>query len=521
MEELLRQAALILRGMWLHKWLGLAVAWLVGVVAGVFVFLIPDKYEATARIYVDTDSVLKPLMRGLTVQADSNQQIAMLSRTLINRPNVEKLVRMADLDLSLKSSDQRDALIDHLTKELKIRSAGRDNLYSLEYRSSEPEKARKVVQSLTTIFVESSLGDKRTDTDSARKFIDEQIKIYQQKLEEAENRLKEFKLRNIDAQVDFGKGSSNQLVDLNSQASKARLELREAEHARDAIRRQLAGEESSMASVPVGQESQVSVPEIDGRIDAQRKVLDTLLQKFTDEHPDVLGARRVIKDLEEQKRNEVIARKAAALLNPVAVTRVSRDSAYERLKVAFAEAEANVASLRTRTAEYESRYTRAVSQVKMMPQLEAEHAQLNRDYDIIKKNYDDLVQRRESASISEGMTSVAGVADFRLIDPPRTSPKPVAPNRLIFLPMALLAALGVGAVVSYAASQIRPVIFDSYGLREVAGLPFLGSVSRIASPQWLMTKRKGRNRFIAALAGLFTVYAGGIAAVYVIMARAT
>ena len=197
MDHLLRQLNTHLRAIWRRRWLGLAVAWIVAIAGAVAVSRIPDRYEASARVYVDTESVLRPLLSGLAVQPDLNQRLTILSRTLISRPNVEKLIRMTDMDLHLQSPEQRDALIDRLSRSVSIASAGRDNLYTLAYRDSDPEQAKRVVQSLLSIFVESSLGDKRQDADSARRFIEEQIKVYEKRLEEAENRLKDFKLRNI------------------------------------------------------------------------------------------------------------------------------------------------------------------------------------------------------------------------------------------------------------------------------------------------------------------------------------
>lgn len=506
MEELLRQARLVLRGMWLHHWLGLLLAWGIGLIAGITVFVMPDKYEASARVFVDTDSVLKPLMAGLTIQANTEQQIAMLSRTLISRPNVEKLIRMADLDLGVNSPSQKESLIEKVTKSLSIKSVGRDNLYTLGYVDTDPERARKVVQSLTTVFVESSLGDKRSDTDSARKFIDEQISIYQKKLEEAENRLKQFKLQNIEMGLEKDGGAGGRLGELSAQLAQARLELREAENSRDAIKRQIVGEEPVLLPDTPGTESSVSIPDIDGRIDTQKRNLDTMLQRFTEQHPDVVSARRLIKELEEQKRQEIAARKKAAAANPV-VASINANPAYQQMKVSLTEAEATVAALRVRVAEYDSRYARAVSKIKLLPEVEAEYAQLNRDYDVHKKNYDSLIQRRESASISEGMTDVSSVADFRLIDPPRASRTPVGPNRIVLLSLALVASLAIGLAGSFAASQLRPTFFDAHTLREVAGLPLLGTVSRIVNPQDKQRDRKDRYRFFGGL-GLFVVLYG-------------
>jgi len=243
MDEIIRQATTVLRGMWKRRWLGLIVAWVVGAIGVVTVLRIPDKYEASARIYVDTQSILKPLMSGLAIEPNLDQQIMILSRTLISRPNVEKLVRMADLDLNVKSKPAQEALVDGLMKSLTIKSTSRDNLYTLAYNDEEPERAKRVVQSLVSIFVESSLGDKRKDSDSARKFIDEQIMVYQKKLEDAENRLKEFKLKNLALQTTDGKDYFGRIGEIGSMLERSKLELHEAENSRDSLKRQIVGEE--------------------------------------------------------------------------------------------------------------------------------------------------------------------------------------------------------------------------------------------------------------------------------------
>ena len=90
MQEVIAQLHAAARGMWKHRWLGVVVAWSVALVGTIAVYRVPNQYEASARIHVDTLSILKPLMAGLAVQPDIDQQISMLSRTLISRPNVEK-----------------------------------------------------------------------------------------------------------------------------------------------------------------------------------------------------------------------------------------------------------------------------------------------------------------------------------------------------------------------------------------------------------------------------------------------
>lgn len=513
MDLLVAQVLLVLRRMWKYRWPGLLVAWIGGVVGAIITFTVPNRYEASARIYVDTQSILKPLMSGLAVQPNVEQQVVMLSRTLISRPNVEKLVRMADLDLKNQTKAQQEALIETLTKELSIKSTARDNLYTLAYRDSDPETAKRVVQSLVSIFVESSLGASRKDTATATTFINEQIKNYEAKLEEAESRLKEFRLRNIQLTAGDGKDAASRLSELSTQLDRARLELREAENARDAAKAQMDSEKARGSSGTVQslmQESAQSsaTPEIDARIETQKRNLDALLQRYTEQHPDIISARKLIKDLEEQKRKEAAELQKAALNAPT--TRGNASLLQQEMSRVLAMQEVQVAQLKARVKAYEGRYAEAVASMKTAPQLEAEAAQLNRDYAIHKKNYEDLVARRESASISGELDVASGVADFRLIDPPRVAPQPVAPNRLMLLAAAMAAAIGAGVFASFAASQLRPVFFDTNELRNKTELPVLGVVSRMVSEEDLRREKRDKLRFWIGSAVLVLAYIIGL-----------
>ncbi len=524
MDELLRQIVIDLRAMWRYRRLGLITAWVVGALGVAFLVITPDRYEASARIYVNTDSILKPLMAGMTVEPNVDQRIAILSRVVINRPNVEKLLSMIGLDAQTKSREQYEQAADDLTKALRISGTGRDNIYTLTYRDGEPERAKRMIELFASLFVESGKGSKITDTDVAKKFIDEQVTIYEKKLQEAETRLKDFRLRYLGMNPGGGRDYFANMSEASGLLSQAQLQLREAENSRNALKqelaRELASEEprstpGSAASASAGE----SLAEIDARIDSMRRNLDVLLQKYTDGHPDVIGARRVIRELEEQRRQLVIARKKDGV--PTLPSMVIRGpNAYEQMKVSLAQAEANVASLRTRVAEYADRYNRLKESAKLVPKLDADFAQLNRDYDINKKNYESLIARRESASISGEMQAVSGVGDFRLIDPPRVSPRPVAPNRLLLLPLALLSALSAGVAITYVAIKVRPTFYDGKSLRAATGLPVLGSVSTVGNDAIRRAKRNSVVRFIAGVGALLGAYAAGFVVLLLLTVRA-
>jgi polysaccharide chain length determinant protein (PEP-CTERM system associated) len=514
MQEPVQQILAVLRGMWKFRWPAVVIAWVVAGIGTAAIWRIPDQYEATARIYVDTDSILKPLMAGLAVQPNVDQQISLLSRTLISRPNIEKLIRMSDLDLRASSKADQDALIEKLTKGIEIRTAGGVNLYSMIYKDHEPEKAKRVIQSMVSIFVESGLGASRKDTDSAKTFLAEQIKTFEAKLEESEARLKEFRLRNIGAQGPDGKDAASRMAEANAQLEAARLELREAENARDAAKQQLAADRGrfsgAQGALPDSSPA-LATPEIDARLDAQKRNLDTLLQRYTDQHPDVVSTRRLIRELEDQKKREVAELRrlaASAGGSPSA----SNSLAAQELARMLATAEVQVASLRARVNEYSARYAAARESLKLAPQIEAEAAQLNRDYSITKKNYEDLVARRQAAVMSGELDVASGVAEFRLIDPPRVSPQPVSPNRLVLLPLVLLVSLGAGAGFAFVATQLRPTFSDAEQLRQFTGLPLLGVVTQLTSEIDQQRQRASLFRFVAASGGLVGLFVAGMVA---------
>jgi polysaccharide chain length determinant protein (PEP-CTERM system associated) len=511
MDEVIRQVLDILRGMWHRRWIGVAVAWVVAVVGAIVVAKIPDRFEATARVYVDTTSLLKPLLSGLAVQPDIEQQVGMLARTLITRPNVEKLVSKTDLDAGASSQAEKDKLVDQIMKELRFTTTGRDNVYNVSFRDTDRAHAQRVVQALVSMFVESGLGNKRRDTESTKKFIDEQIATLEKRLQESENRLKEFRLRNL-SMTTMGGGAGGQDYIARTGAAteelaKARMELRIAEQSRDALKRELAGEEPILLpdTNALGPTASGS-PELDARIDLLKRQLDELLRRYTDQHPDVAQTRRMIAALEEQKREEAEARrKAAAARGPTRIS-AATNPVFQQIKISLTEAEANVAALQARVAELQSRLDQLRASANRVPQVEAELAQLNRDYEIIRQNYQQMVTRRESLTLTGELDETAGLAEFRIIDPPRVGDKPVFPNRMVMIPLLLVVAIGAGAAAAFAVSQLMPTFHSTRSLREIGQRPVLGSLSLRPTGSMVRRQRLSTVYFASSLAGLIGVY---------------
>jgi polysaccharide chain length determinant protein (PEP-CTERM system associated) len=500
MEELTTQLLVYLKGIWKYRWIAVTAAWIVAIAGWVIVYKLPDDYQASARIYVDTQNVLKPLMAGMTISPDLQQQVSIMSRTLISRPNVERVVRMVDLDIKAQDIKDQEKLVKGLMDNIKLGTTGRDNLFTIHYNNQNPRLAKDVVQSLLTIFVEGGLGDKKQDSSSAIRFIDEQIQSYEEKLIVGENNLKAFKQKNIGLMPQQGSDYYAQLSLAVEDLNKTKLELREAEQARDAIKRQITGDEPVLMVDQSDSASSIVNVELDSRIEILNKNLDTLRLNFTELHPDIISAKRLIAQLEERKKEE------AKLVKHSADPGKNYSPMLQQLNVALAEAEADVASMRARVEEYTSRYDRLKSLSNAVPQVEAELTQLNRDYQVNKSNYEKLLERRESAKISGELGSAADLMSFRIIDPPTVSDVPVGPDRTKLFSIVFLGSLLVGIGIAFVISQIRPTFHSQASLREITGRPILGSIPMIWTNKEKIKRKKRLYAFGLSLLSLLGLY---------------
>jgi polysaccharide chain length determinant protein (PEP-CTERM system associated) len=506
MNETIHQIKTALREMWHRRWIGVTVAWLAALIGIAVVFRIPERFEASARVFVDTQSLLRPILAGLAIQPNLDQQVQLMSRTLISRTNVEKVVRMADLDHSVRTDAERNALIEGVTKSIALTGSSGANIYQINYRDQDPERARRVVQSLLGIFVESNLGDKQQDNRLAIKFLDDQIRNYEASLQAAENRLKDFRLKYMGV-GNRGGDYFARIGALGGQIDQARMELQVAEKQRDSYRKELSGEQPTFYAETTETAAEIAVPEMDARLATLRRDLDEMRRRYTDQHPDVLGTQRIIAQLENERKAEIESRRKAADAAGVKPNRVTdRNPVFQQLRLSLAESEAAVSAARAKLSGYEQQYADLKGQARQVPQIEAEFTQLNRDYDVQKRTYETLLARREQATMGIGMQDQSG-AQFRIIDPPRVSQQPVAPNRVMLLGVAFALALGAGVLAAFVASQLFPTFHDSRTLREITQRPVLGMVSQLPDLSVARRRRRGSFLFAGTLTGLVAMYA--------------
>lgn len=487
-----------------YKWYAVIVAWLVCTVGWIYVSQMPDRFQADARVHVDTRSVLRPLLTGLAIQPDVSGRIRLMSKLMFSRPNLEKVARMTDLDLGVKNDAAMEKLVSRLQSSMVI-SGGESDLFTIGFQDPDPKVAKKVVQALLTIFVEQTLGESREDSNSAQKFLDQQIKEYENRLQLAEKSLEEFKRANYGLLPGQGGNLYDELGKLNGNFEEAKMALQEAINRRDEMQRQLEDEDPTVMDYSA--QSAASGTPLDLRIQALQSRLDELNLKYTKGHPEVIAIKKSLADLHKQKETEAQAMAESSGAGGASAPGETANPIFQQKKLALGEADANVASLKSRVSLYEEKIQNLQKQMDQRLRVETELGGLNRDYATIKGNYGQLLARREQARMSENVEQNTDSVKFRIVDPPQVPTKPAAPHRILLSTGVLLVGVAAGIGLAVFLALLRPAYANTQKLREITGLPVLGNVSM----NWIPAIRKQKWRqllfFIASFATLLLVFA--------------
>jgi polysaccharide chain length determinant protein (PEP-CTERM system associated) len=490
---------------WHYRWQAILFTWLVCAIGWAGVFAIPNQYESSARMYVDADAVLTPLLRGLAVDTTNAGQVDMLQRTLLSRPNLDKLISKTDLELELTNLADREQLIDRLATEIRISPQTR-NLFTITYRNKSPRLAYDVVRTMLATFVESKTGSNRSEIESANKFLNDQIASYERQLRDAERRRADFKARYVD--VLPGDGGVSRLDQQNGVVRQLQGQLQDALARRDTLTQNLAQVPQQLVTETDPATGPGGTGYVNQRLVAAEQQLAELRLKYTENNPDVISARQLVASIKSGALGpDPRAPAPVATTSTPARTRTAPNPVYEQLKVRLVENEAIIASLQRQIGDALKERDRLQDIARGAPGLQAEYLNMNRDYDVLRKNYDDLSARRESMRISTAADAEGDKVKIQVIDPPTVPQTPVAPKRILLVSGVLLAGLAAGAALAVLLVQMDQSFHSLEDLREM-GFPVVGGVSMLAASVPFSRRLFAVASFSMALAVPAIVYGG-------------
>lgn len=484
MRSFQRMLSTYLRATWRRRWYGIIIAWLVCLIGWAGLRLIPNQYESSARMFVDSDAILTPLLRGIAADSSPTTQLEVIQRTLLSKPNLDKLITLTGLDLTLNGPSDRERMIKGLQIDIKVVPQTK-NLFTISYRGPTPRLAHDVVQSLINIFIEQATGSNRADMENARHFLERQIASYEVQLRAAERRRAEFRVKNMEILPNDLTPNVGALESARSHVMATADKLQDAIIGRDALRLEVANTPPMLLAE--GGIFQPNTPSGKTRLQEAQEKMQSLMTRYTDQYPEVMEQQKLIDYLKEHPDQPDTTKKlhgkvvAAAMDGTITPKRSIPNPVYDQLKVKLIDAESQVASLTRQHDEAMQAQDRLQKTSLEQPGLFAEYQNMDRDYNVLRKNYEDLLGRLQSANIAQAADTQADKVKLQIIDPAEVPRIPVAPNRPLLATGVLFGGMAVGLGFAVLLSQLDRSFSTVEDLRSL-GLPVIGGISMASLP---------------------------------------
>ena len=494
MSGLFDEARLALHAVWTRRWLALAIAWGVAVLGWLVVSQMPNRYESRARVFVQLSSVI-PDQAGAT-PVDQQQQFDTIRQTLVSAVNLEKVVRGTDLANTVSSPQDVSDRVASLATNIKV-VAQQNNLFEVTATASSPRLAQQIVAKLINIFVDQNLSDDRNQTQTSLSFLNNQVDQLQSRLQDADAKRNAFQTQYLGSLPGTG-SMQDRMSNARTQMAQVDADLAAAQTSLAAVNGQMAGVAPTIPGI--GGAAATAGPARARLAAIQGQLADARAKGYTDNHPDVIAL-----------RSQLAAAGAAAAREPMvggSAAGAQPNPTYISLRSMQADKQSQVAALVARKQSLQRDLDTLMAKLNGDPAVAAEQGQIERDYQVLKTQYDKLLSDRENLKVRAQAQTQNDSVKFKVIDPPTAARVPASPNRPLLLTGVLIAALGAGVGGAFGLSMLRATYTTTNRLEKATGLPVIGAISEIVSAADRAVRRRRLRLFAGAAAMIVVAYVG-------------
>jgi succinoglycan biosynthesis transport protein ExoP len=472
------------KAIWRRRWL-LVIPALAGGLAGfVIAEALPPVYEAKSTVVVRVQDRLSEPLARLVGTSPMEEQLSRLQEKVKSSTFLVELVRtlkMSD-DPSIrewakkqhekKPDISEDELAEgHAVQFLQSRIAvvrTTETAFQVLVRDLDPDRAMLLAQHITNAFVNASNREQLEDIRAVHDFSVEQLVVYKQKLDDAEEHLKQFQGRRAarGATVENPVSSQN-LNRVDILTSQAMVDETNATDRLEEKRRALASAGAAEYETLKNLSTAKLESDASALVALEREVASVLVRS-AQEGPEVSSLYVSSASKKDQLRAD--ARKAASDALPAASRAVL--DAFAEYKVADAELQ----MIRERKSSL-SRFTWDYARGRASAtEDELEYNRLLQEVESNRALYEAFLQQSAAGQISEALDAAKAGGRFEIVEPPTRPMSPVAPDKPTILILSLLGGLVVGLVAVLIAEQGDTSFKDIQDIEETLGVPVLAAV---------------------------------------------
>ena len=463
LHEIYQQIKSVVYGIWRKRWYMMATTWLICLVGWGAVSTMPYRYESSAQIFVNTETILPTIVQDFGINIDISRRIEAVRAQLVTRPNLEKIIRRSEYLERLAANDTAlNQLISDMQSNITVLPL-QGSQYRIQYENGDSrlsdrqraEVARNVVNNLLSIFLEGSSESTSGDTENAADFLDQQIQDYEERLSAAEQLHAQFKQENID----FIGGEGAFLARRDSakeELRQTRSKLAEFQVALETLNEQIANVPATIRQARSTRTAGAASDDpLQERINEQQKKLDNLRNLgYRDLHPDVKNVQRQLDVLLQEQKDQQEA--IAAELSDSAesgkssnYTTETPNRLYEQLMFNIIDTRTQIKTFEQREVEQQKLVAELEEKAKRVPEIQARESQLQRDFAQLRGFYNDLLDRKQDLDLQTDVESADGTVSLRVVEQPSLPTQPSGPNRLLFMSGMLVFALMVYVDIIY------------------------------------------------------------------------
>ncbi len=464
------------------------------------------KYLSTVTLYIDESNIVRPLLEGAAVSADTKDKAYIAAEILFSQEIMEKILNEGGWVDPSMSLPERERIKEKVIEKTKIDNIN-STLLRIAFENSDPQAAYETTKRYADLFLDKTMRSQSQESNEAFEFIVTQVETYRKKLSDSEKRLQDFRAETTDARPGTEENLDVRILELRRQIEGTELEYAEARSRSNALADELG--KVALTADNVYRESQYLE-----QIRELQSEMDLLLLSYTDDYPDVVRLRQQIADLqrlaerekakrlEEQKNaRAVVIGKETFISNNHSVNPV-----YQQLSGEASRAQAYADSLKSRLEHTKVLLQKEFNRSNKTTEVERELAELTRDYQVNQDIYQDLLRRRESARVSMTLDKERQGVLYRIQEP---ASYPILPTGIRFLHFAIAGiVLGMLLPLFYLVGflQIDPRVRLASTVTEELELPLLAVVPHMKMPDEKVAWYRKKPTLILAIIAVIAIY---------------
>lgn len=492
-----------------RKWLMVFSVLLIFFGATVYTVLTPDLYQSSMKLLLIPPTVSEGAVRS-NVNLGSRERLTILQQEILSRARLLEVIN--ELGLSRGSGNDEEEMVDKMRRRLTMskNDLEANNTFTISFYHEDPKVAMAVASRLGSFFIEGNIKSREATGKETSTFLESRLQETRLRLEQQEGKIKRYKLQFGGELPQQEQSNLNRLQRLqeqikNNSDSIARLQDRKVfmEAQISNMERNIRAAENQDPFDSVGSANQASPGSLQAELAMRRKKLEELSEKYTPLYPAVVQARWEVQQLEAKIAKLRRSAKSTKGFSSPDIQKTNWESAEsQRLREQAAAADLEIVALKRESANSAHTIDQIQRKVERLPQREQEMISLSRDYDNIKKSYEELVAKKLDSQISQKLEEKQKGEQFEVLEPAGLPTRPSKPNRLKVLGLALMASLVIGAGGPFALEMLDPTLRGSGEFKSYFDMPILAVLPVIQNDQ---LKRRIAVRRAAVVGGLVSI----------------